>query len=102
MIFMGNVHDSYGFGIGGPLMSFGSATLGLILLGVTLRMRNATDANHVIAVTTILTRERRLISATRIGLVWDLMAWREVPRLRYRSPPPFHHDDGQLFRWAAL
>jgi len=35
-------------------------------------MRHATDPDHVIAVTTILSRERRLAAATRIGVVWGL------------------------------
>jgi high-affinity nickel-transport protein len=35
-------------------------------------MRHATDPDHVIAVTTILSRERRLRVATRIGVVWGL------------------------------
>jgi hypothetical protein len=53
-------------------MAFSSAPFGLILLGLTLGMRHATDPDHVIAVTAILTRERRLFSAMRIGLVWGL------------------------------
>ena len=53
-------------------MSFGSAPLGLILLGLTLGMRHATDPDHVIAVSAILTRERRLLNALRIGAVWGL------------------------------
>jgi high-affinity nickel permease len=53
-------------------MSFGSAPFGLILLGLTLGMRHATDPDHVIAVTAILTRERRLSNAARVGLVWGL------------------------------
>jgi ABC-type nickel/cobalt efflux system permease component RcnA len=35
-------------------------------------MRHAIDPDHVIAVTTIVSRERRLIVASRIGLVWGL------------------------------
>jgi high-affinity nickel permease len=53
-------------------MSFGSAPFGVILLGLTLGMRHATDPDHVIAVSAILTRERRLFSAIAIGLVWGL------------------------------
>jgi high-affinity nickel permease len=53
-------------------MSFGSAPFGLVLLGLMLGMRHATDPDHVIAVTAILTRERRLFSAVRVGLVWGL------------------------------
>jgi high-affinity nickel-transport protein len=51
-------------------MTPGSARFGLMVLGLILGMRHATDPDHVIAVTAILTRERRLFSAARIGLVW--------------------------------
>ena len=53
-------------------MSFGSAPFGLILLGLTLGIRHATDPDHVVAVTAMLTRERRFVSAIWIGLVWGL------------------------------
>jgi len=54
-------------------MDFGSsAPLGIALLGLLLGMRHATDPDHVIAVTTILSRERRLSAAARIGVVWGL------------------------------
>jgi high-affinity nickel-transport protein len=49
-----------------------SAPLGIAVLGLLLGMRHATDPDHVIAVTTILSRERRLATATRVGLVWGL------------------------------
>src|SRR6266403_164400 len=49
-----------------------SAPLGIALLGLLLGMRHATDPDHVIAVTTILSRERRLMTAARIGIVWGL------------------------------
>src|ERR1700684_477125 len=49
-----------------------SAPLGIALLGLLLGMRHATDPDHVIAVTTILSRERRLAAATRIGVIWGL------------------------------
>jgi hypothetical protein len=35
-------------------------------------MRHATDPDHVIAVTTIVSRERRVTAAARIGIVWGL------------------------------
>lgn len=54
-------------------MDFGSsAPLGIALLGLLLGMRHATDPDHVIAVTTILSRERRLAAAAGIGVVWGL------------------------------
>src|SRR5271154_2087261 len=46
------------------------APLGIALLGLLMGMRHATDPDHVIAVTTILSRQRRFPAATRIGLVW--------------------------------
>jgi ABC-type nickel/cobalt efflux system permease component RcnA len=41
-------------------------------LGFLLGMRHATDADHVIAVSTILTRSRRFIDSTVIGAIWGL------------------------------
>src|SRR5579863_4367895 len=55
------------FGIAGSL-----APLSVMLLGLILGMRHATDPDHVIAVTTIVSRERRLATATGIGLIWGL------------------------------
>jgi hypothetical protein len=49
-----------------------AAPLGIALLGLLLGMRHATDPDHVIAVTAILSRERRLMTAARIGVVWGL------------------------------
>jgi ABC-type nickel/cobalt efflux system permease component RcnA len=54
-------------------MDHGStAPLGIAILGLLLGMRHATDPDHVIAVTAILSRERRLAAATRIGVIWGL------------------------------
>jgi high-affinity nickel-transport protein len=44
--------------------------LSVILLGFFLGMRHATDADHVVAVTTIVSRERSIRSAAWIGAVW--------------------------------
>ena len=49
-----------------------TAPLGIALLGLLLGMRHATDPDHVIAVTAILSREHRLAAATRIGVIWGL------------------------------
>ncbi len=49
-----------------------TAPLGIALLGLVLGMRHATDPDHVVAVTTILSRERRIAVAARIGIVWGL------------------------------
>jgi ABC-type nickel/cobalt efflux system permease component RcnA len=49
-----------------------AAPLGIALLGLLLGMRHATDPDHVIAVTTILSREHRIGAAARIGVIWGL------------------------------
>jgi ABC-type nickel/cobalt efflux system permease component RcnA len=46
------------------------APLGIALLGLLMGMRHAIDPDHVIAVTTILSRERRFAAAAWIGIVW--------------------------------
>ncbi len=43
-----------------------------ILLGALLGLRHATDADHVVAVTTIVTRERSLGRAARVGALWGI------------------------------
>jgi ABC-type nickel/cobalt efflux system permease component RcnA len=54
-------------------MNFSTAApLGIIVLGLLLGMRHATDPDHVVAVTTMLSRERRIGAATRIGLIWGM------------------------------
>jgi ABC-type nickel/cobalt efflux system permease component RcnA len=49
-----------------------AAPLGIALLGLLLGMRHATDPDHVVAVTTILSREHRIGAAARIGIIWGL------------------------------
>lgn len=44
----------------------------VLLLGFFLGMKHATDADHVVAVTTIVSRQRRLIPAALIGMAWGL------------------------------
>lgn len=46
--------------------------LALAGFGFLLGMRHATDADHVIAVTTILNRSRRFTDTTLIGALWGL------------------------------
>jgi len=41
-------------------------------LGFLLGMRHATDADHVIAVSTILARSKRFLDSTVIGAIWGL------------------------------
>lgn len=43
-----------------------------ILLGALLGLRHATDADHVVAVTTIVSRERSLFGAARVGALWGI------------------------------
>ena len=44
----------------------------IVALGFLLGMRHATDPDHVIAVTTIVSRERNLKQAGLIGVVWGI------------------------------
>jgi cytochrome c biogenesis protein CcdA len=46
--------------------------LSIIALGFFLGMRHATDPDHVIAVTTIVSRQRSIRHATLIGVLWGL------------------------------
>jgi high-affinity nickel-transport protein len=49
-----------------------TALLAIMLLGFVLGMRHATDPDHVVAVTTIVSRERTMLHATLIGALWGL------------------------------
>src|ERR1700694_3394137 len=46
--------------------------LAIVLLGFFLGMRHATDPDHVVAVTTIVSRERTMLHAALIGALWGL------------------------------
>jgi high-affinity nickel permease len=46
--------------------------LSIVALGFFLGMRHATDPDHVIAVTTIVTRERRISTSAWIGAFWGI------------------------------
>lgn len=46
--------------------------LSAALFGFLLGLKHATDADHVVAVTTIVARERSFASAARIGALWGL------------------------------
>ena len=59
------------------------APLGIALLGLFMGMRHATDPDHVIAVTTILSRERRFGAATRIGDDLGSRAYHDRPCCRH-------------------
>jgi hypothetical protein len=47
-------------------------TLVILSLGLLLGIRHATDPDHIIAVSTIVSRERSLARAARIGAFWGL------------------------------
>ena len=47
-------------------------SFGILILGFLLGMRHATDADHVVAVTTIVTGQRSLARAATIGALWGL------------------------------
>jgi hypothetical protein len=47
-------------------------SLGILVLSFLLGMRHATDADHVVAVTTIIARQRSLLRAASIGALWGL------------------------------
>jgi sulfite exporter TauE/SafE len=49
-----------------------TALLSVILLGFLLGMRHATDPDHVVAVTTIVSQQRSLARAARIGALWGV------------------------------
>jgi len=44
----------------------------ILLLGLVLGMRHATDADHVVAISTIVSRERSLRAAAPVGVLWGL------------------------------
>jgi hypothetical protein len=46
--------------------------LSILLLGFFLGMRHATDSDHVIAVTTIVSRQRKIGEATLTGILWGI------------------------------
>lgn len=47
-------------------------SLGVLAISFLLGMRHATDADHVVAVTTIVSRKRALGSAAVVGALWGL------------------------------
>jgi ABC-type nickel/cobalt efflux system permease component RcnA len=49
-----------------------SALLSVVFLGFFLGMRHATDSDHVIAVTTIVSRQRTFRAAVLVGVLWGL------------------------------
>jgi high-affinity nickel permease len=56
--------------IGSIMYPFSLSLVTVLALGFFLGMRHATDADHVVAVSTIVSRERRIGSAAIIGALW--------------------------------
>lgn len=46
--------------------------MGTLLVGLVLGMRHATDPDHVLAISTIISRSPRLRRAVRVGVVWGV------------------------------
>jgi high-affinity nickel-transport protein len=46
--------------------------LSIIAVGFFLGMRHATDPDHVVAVTTIVSRQRNLLKAALTGVFWGI------------------------------
>src|SRR5215472_2163357 len=49
-----------------------TALFAIVALGFVLGMRHATDPDHVVAVATIVSRERTVLHASLIGILWGL------------------------------
>ena len=49
-----------------------TALLSVLALGFLLGMRHATDPDHVVAVTTIVSQQRSLLRAARTGMLWGV------------------------------
>jgi hypothetical protein len=49
-----------------------AALLSVSLLGFLLGMRHATDPDHVVAITTIVSQQRSLLRAARTGVLWGI------------------------------
>src|SRR5437899_9959576 len=49
-----------------------NSLLSILLLGFVLGMRHATDADHVVAVATIVSRQRSIRGAAFTGFAWGI------------------------------
>lgn len=49
-----------------------AALLSVVILGFLLGMRHATDPDHVVAVTTIVSQQRSVVRAARTGALWGV------------------------------
>jgi ABC-type nickel/cobalt efflux system permease component RcnA len=64
----GSVHFAQGIFSGGQLVPF----VTVVLLGLFLGVRHSTDPDHVVAVSTIVSRQGSIRSSAAIGLLWGL------------------------------
>src|SRR6202521_730755 len=64
-------HPLYNHGCSKPV-NYMATLFAIVLVGFFLGMRHATDPDHVIAVTTIVSRERTMLHAALIGALWGL------------------------------
>ena len=64
----GSVHLPPGLLSGGKLIPFAT----VVLLGLFLGVRHSTDPDHVVAVSTIVSRQGSIRSSAAIGLLWGL------------------------------
>jgi len=49
-----------------------SGALTVLSMGLLLGLQHATDSDHVVAVTTVVARERKVAAAAKIGVLWGL------------------------------
>jgi hypothetical protein len=54
------------------MTGIGLNVLSFLLLGFFLGMRHATDADHVVAIATIVSRERSMVGSALIGAAWGV------------------------------
>lgn len=73
-----------------------STALAVAALGLLLGMRHATDSDHVVAVATIVSREKTTMSAAIVGALWGLghtatitIVGTAIILLKLRIPPRF-------------
>jgi high-affinity nickel-transport protein len=78
------------------------STSSLLLLGLVLGARHATDADHVAEVSTIVARERSLSRASWVGVLWGvghsatiLVVGGAIVLFRFAIPPRV----GWLWNW---
>lgn len=61
-----------GTGIANPTWSIGGGAAAFLGLGLLLGLKHATDADHIVAVTTFVSREPGLLRSCWVGVFWGL------------------------------